>query len=106
MKSKNAFFWTIVLLILYFPFAVISYDQDCTDCTRDACTSFAAGKLATVDGYTMSGHTCDGNCDFTIKVVPRTTHEPGDKFRIDYPGAPGGFKHIVRGETQIPQVPE
>lgn len=105
MKSKKAFFGTIVVLIFSFALAVASYDSDCTDCTKNTCTSFAAGKLATVDGCTMSGHTCDGNCDFNLKVVPGRTHEPGEMFRIDYPGAPGGFKHIVRGETKIPQAP-
>lgn len=72
---------------------------------KTACTSFAAGRLATVDGCAMSGHTCEGNSDFTLKVVPGRTHKPGEMFRIDYPGIAGGFKHIVRGETKIPQAP-
>lgn len=79
--------------------------EDC-DCHKGACSSFAAGPYATVEGYAMSGHTCDGNCDFTLTVVPGRKHEPGEKVRIDYPGVPGGFKHVVVGETNIPQVLE
>lgn len=79
--------------------------QDSSDSVKLACSSFAAGKLATVDGSAMSGHTCDGNCDFRLNVVPGETHEPGETVRMDYPGIPGGFEHTVRGETKIPQVP-
>lgn len=68
------------------------------------CTSFCAGKRATVGGYTMAGHTCDGRCDFTLKVVPGGKHEPGEVYRMDYPGIPGGYEHTAFGE--IPQAPE
>ena len=71
------------------------------------CTTFAAGKKATVDGSVMNGHTCDGNCDFALKVIPRRSHEMGDNVIIDYEGAKGGeFEHKYYGETDIPQVPE
>lgn len=105
MKSKRLFLGTTVGLILFFVLGVASYAPSSSDCTKRTCTSFAAGKLATVDGCTMSGHTCDGNCDFTLEVVPGRTHEPGEMLRIEYPGLPGGIRHIVRGETEIPQVP-
>jgi len=71
-----------------------------------ACSSMTAGKLATVDGYTMSGHTCDGNCDWRLEVIPAAKHKPGEFVVIDYEGIPGGFGHDVLGETVIPQVAE
>ncbi len=94
-----------VFLITGFLIAQFQNTANC-DCQKEACTSFAAGPRATVEGYAMSGHTCDGNCDFTITVIPGGKHTPNEKVRIDYPGLPGGFKHVVFGETDIPQVPE
>ncbi len=81
-------------------------ERECRDCGEKSCTAFAAGKLATVDGSTMSGHTCDGGCDFTLRVVPPRHFKSGETVRIDYAGLPGGISHIVRGETPIPQVAE
>jgi len=93
----------VILLIAAIPFV---FGQEDCGCLKEACSSFAAGPKATVGGYAMSGHTCDGPCDFTLKVIPGKKHKPGEKVRIDYPGSPGGFKHTVFGETDIPQVPE
>lgn len=73
---------------------------------RKACTSFAAGKLATVDGSVMAGHTLDGPFDFRIEKIPGGIHPDGEKVRIDYPGIPGGWPHALRGLTEIPQVHE
>lgn len=77
----------------------------CSSCERN-CSSMTAGNLTTVDGYTMSGHTCDGGCDWRLEVIPAAKHKPGDFVVIDYPGMPGGFGHDILGETVIPQVPE
>lgn len=78
----------------------------CVECaeTKTSCTSMVVGRLATVDGSTMSGHTCDGNCDFRLEVVPRQQHDPYAKVIIDYKGVAGGFVHDAAG--QIPQVGE
>jgi dipeptidase len=73
--------------------------------TQKSCSSFAAGKLATFDGSVMAGHTLDGSFDFRIKKIPAASYPEGEKIRIDYPGIEGGWKHIVRGLTPIPQVP-
>ncbi|MBS3818919.1 C69 family dipeptidase [bacterium] len=54
----------------------------------------------------MSGHTCDGPCDFTLQVIPGKKHKPGEKVIINYKGIKGGFDHKIYGETQIPQVSE
>jgi len=105
---KRCFIFILGLILLLTPIQYVgSQDiEDCDECIKETCTSFAAGPNATIEGYSMSGHTCDGNCDFTLTVVPGRKHKPGEKVRIDYAGLPGGFKHVVLGETDIPQVAE
>jgi len=94
-------------VLLLGPFLILgSNTRESGDVEEKSCSAFAAGKLATIDGSAMSGHTCDGGCDFTLRVIPRQTHPPGTMLRIDYAGLPGGIPHIVRGETEIPQVEE
>jgi len=73
------------------------------------CSAFVAGKDATVGGYTMSGHTCDGRCDWRLQVIPAAHHQPLQgpnqaMYVIDYTGIPGGFGHDVQAE--IPEVAE
>src|SRR4030042_3978043 len=104
-KRPSAVIITLLFLVAGFLIAQSQESSSC-DCQKEACTSLAAGPKATVEGYTMSGHTCDGNCDFTITVVPGGKHKPGERVRIDYPGLPGGIKHDVFGESDIPQVAE
>lgn len=74
--------------------------------TTKSCSSFAAGRLATVDGSVMAGHTLDGPFDFRLTKIPGQEHESGDRVHIDYPGIEGGWKHTIRGETRIPEVPK
>lgn len=100
---KGVKVWCFVILIAVWSVGVAYAAEECLIC-KQGCTSFVAGKNATVGGYTMSGHSCDGNCDFHLKVVPAATHEPGEVYVIDYKGLPGGFEHIVAAE--IPQVSE
>ena len=94
-----------LFLIVGYPVAQSQETSSC-DCEKEGCTSFASGPKATLDGCSMSGHTCDGNCDFTIAVVPGGKHKADERVRIEYPGLPGGIRHDVLGEPSIPQVPE
>lgn len=88
------------------PLSTVDENNDLSDLVLHNCTSMAAGRLATVGGYTMSGHTCDGSyLDFRLEVVPAAKHSPGEFVVIDYPGIPGGESHDVLGKTPIPQVP-
>ncbi|MGW8266228.1 MAG: dipeptidase [Longimicrobiales bacterium] len=49
-------------------------DHPCTEC----CTSLLVGRLASVDGSTMTSHSCDSNSDRTwISIEPRQSHPPG-----------------------------
>ncbi|MFC1729349.1 dipeptidase [candidate division KSB1 bacterium] len=104
-KHITPIIFAVILLLCAVPVAR-SQIIDSLDPIKEKCSSFAAGPGATLGGYAMSGHTCDGKCDFTLTVIPRRQHAPGEKVRIDYPGLPGGFTHTVYGLTEIPQVPE
>ena len=49
-------------------------DHPCTEC----CTSLLAGPSATVDGSTMTSHSCDSGTDRTwISMEPRRSYGPG-----------------------------
>jgi dipeptidase len=75
----------------------------------EGCTSVIVGRLASVDGSTMTSHSCDSRSDRTwINVVPHKKHKPGAMCNIYMeskltkgPDDPDAF---VMGE--IPQVEE
>jgi len=75
----------------------------------DNCTSIIAGKLATIDGSTMTSHSCDSNSDRTwINVVPHKKYKPGDMCKIYFQSkrtkGPNDPDRLDIGE--IPQVSE
>jgi dipeptidase len=75
----------------------------------DACTSILVGRLASVDGSTMTSHSCDSGSDRTwINIVPRMEHKPGDKctlyFQPKRRKGPDKRSWLPRG--RIPQVAE
>ncbi|MFC1562296.1 dipeptidase [candidate division KSB1 bacterium] len=79
------------------------------DFEYEACTSVIVGKLASVDGSTMTSHSCDSGTDRTwINVVPHKTHPRGSTCEIFMDSkrttGPDDDDRIVMGE--IPQVPE
>ena len=80
-------------------------DRPCTEC----CTSLLVGREASVDGSTMTSHSCDSGTDRTwIKLEPRKTHSPGSMATLWYqpkrtPG-PDDPDRVPVGE--IPQVAE
>ncbi len=62
----------------------------------DGCSSLAAGKLATVDGSVLTGHTEDnGSCVSRLHVVSRVMHGPGETITI----RTGSVIDQVEGET-------
>jgi dipeptidase len=53
-------------------------DQEGTS-AFESCTSIIVGRLASVDGSTMTSHSCDSTTDRTwINIVPHKMHKPGD----------------------------
>ena len=48
-------------------------------CECEGCTSILVGKAASVDGSTMTSHSCDSTTDRTwMNIVPAQTHKPGE----------------------------
>lgn len=80
-------------------------DYPCTEC----CTSLLVGKDASVDGSTMTSHSCDSGTDRTwISLEPRKTHPSGSTATIWYQPkrtrGPDDPDRVPVGE--IPQVAE
>jgi len=75
----------------------------------DSCTSVLVGRLASIDGSTMTSHSCDSGTDRTwMTIVPNMKHKPGETAKVYYePKRTKGPKDPDRLETgEIPQVPE
>jgi len=75
----------------------------------DSCTSILVGRLASVDGSTMTSHSCDSGTDRTwISMVPRKKHKPGSTAKVYLESkrakSPGDPELMEAGE--ISQVPE
>ncbi len=80
-------------------------DAPCTEC----CTSLLVGKEASVDGSTMTSHSCDSGTDRTwISLEPHETHPPGSLATIwlqpKRTSGPNDPDRIPAGE--IPQASE
>src|SRR5512135_11476 len=75
----------------------------------DSCTSILVGRLASVDGSTMTSHSCDSGTDRTwMTIVPHLAHKPGETAKVYYePKRTKGPNDPDRLETgEIPQVAE
>jgi dipeptidase len=80
-------------------------DAPCTEC----CTSLLVGREASVDGSTMTSHSCDSGTDRTwISLEPRRSHPPGSVATLwlqpKRTTGPNDPDRIPAGE--IPQVAE
>ena len=75
----------------------------------DSCTSILVGKLASVDGSTMTSHSCDSNSDRTwMNIVAHQRHKKGDMASVWLePKESKGPDDSDRVEAgKIPQVEE
>lgn len=74
----------------------------------ESCTSIIVGKLASVDGSTMTSHSCDSTTDRTwINIVPHKKHNPGDMCPVYFqPKRTTGPKGRPLKKGEIPQVAE
>ncbi len=78
-------------------------------CWCEGCTSILVGKAASVDGSTMTSHSCDSTTDRTwMDLVPNQRHKPGEMATVYYePKQTKGPNDPDRMETgEIPQVAE
>ena len=77
-------------------------------CECEGCTSILVGKAASVDGSTMTSHSCDSTTDRTwMDMVPGQTHKPGEMATLwmdpKESKGPNDPDRVPAGE--IPQVP-
>ncbi len=89
--------------------ALLSSPEVPSDYGFDGCTSILVGRLASVDGSTMTSHSCDSNTDRTwMTMVPRRTHAAGSRTKVYYEPKrskrPDDPERLETGE--IPQVRE
>jgi dipeptidase len=68
-----------------------------------ACTSMPTTKEASVDGSTMTSHSCDGHYEFRIHVVPGKESAPGTMRPIMKGGGLGADR---RPEAEVGEIPE
>jgi dipeptidase len=78
-------------------------------CECEGCTSVLVGKAASVDGSTMTSHSCDSTTDRTwMDMVPNQTHKPGAMATLwmdpKETKGPNDPDRVPAGE--IPQVPQ
>jgi dipeptidase len=78
-------------------------------CECEGCTSILVGKAASVDGSTMTSHSCDSTTDRTwMDMVPGQAHKPGEMATLwmdpKESKGPNDPDRVPAGE--IPQVPQ
>ena len=98
-----------VLALSVLPAAQAARDRAQEPLEFDSCTSILVGRMASVDGSTMTSHSCDSGTDRTwINIVPHMTHKPGATAKVYYEPkrttGPDDQDRLVTGE--IPQVAE
>jgi dipeptidase len=103
-----AFLITLFVLLMIFS-ASYAYQINDAEQELDACTSILVGRLASVDGSTMTSHTCDSGTDRTwINVVPHKKYKAGDMCKVYFQSkrtkGPDDPDKLDTGE--IPQVAE
>lgn len=122
LRKLFSVFGSLFVVIVFLSAVVFIAPEDKQDETilselpDRGCTSILVGKDASVDGSTITTHTCDcGMCDWTWRHVPAANHEPGTMHKIyhisqykTWPPNEGlkweKYKEAYSG-VEIPQVP-
>ena len=110
-RSRSVLIAAAAACLLVLPGAANTLQQQealfCPTC--EGCTSVLVGKAASVDGSTMTSHSCDSTTDRTwMNIVPGAKHKPGEMAKVYFdPKRTKGPDDTDRIETgEIPQVPE
>jgi len=74
--------------------------------TDEGCTSIMAGRLATVDGSVIVGHTCDGNYRTWVNVVPHKKNGKGAVKKIYWGNLHTEYVTDMRGKISKGEVPD
>ncbi len=82
--------------------------EDALEPALESCTSVIVGRLASVDGSTMTSHSCDSTTDRTwINIVPHRKHKPGDMCPVYFqPKRTKGPNDRPLKKGEIPQAAE
>ncbi len=84
-KTFLVFSLSLALLLLFNQFAdpEKKIPRSPEETEFDGCTSIIVGKAASMDGSTITSHTCDSRTDRTwINIVPHKKHQPGDECAV------------------------
>ena len=112
LKSVKQIIWASLFMVSILCLALtgsFSSETEVKQPDLEACTSILVGKLASVDGSTMTSHSCDSNTDRTwINVVPHKKYKAGEMAKVYFEPkrtrGPNDLDSLDRGE--IPQVKE
>ncbi len=115
MKFKRSIVFALVFLFLVALSSLVTQgnfresDTQRWESEFENCTSILVGKLASVDGSTMTSHSCDSSTDRTwINIVPHKKHRSGDTAKLYFESkrtkGPDDPDRLDIGE--IPQVAE
>jgi dipeptidase len=74
--------------------------------TDEGCTSIMAGRLATVDGSVIVGHTCDGPYRTWVNVVPHKKNGKGAVKKIYWGNLHTEYVTDMRGKLFKGEVPD
>jgi dipeptidase len=111
-KTKSLSFVVLGLAVLalsFLPASRAAAGREEAPLEFDSCTSILVGRLASVDGSTMTSHSCDSGTDRTwMTIVPNAKQKPGEMAKVyNEPKRTKGPNDTDRLETgEIPQVAE
>jgi dipeptidase len=100
---KALYFLLIILGNLFVNQKAFNQDMISSE-ALDHCTSILVTKGASHDGSVMATHSCDGNYEFRIHLIPGTTHESGAVRPVFKGGGQGRERAQARIVGEIPQV--
>ena len=111
LTSKGTFLLLlgVLLTLFWLPTKYTPPEINPQEIEFERCTSIIVGRLASIDGSTMTSHSCDSTTDRTwINVVPHKKHKPGDmcKVYIETKRSKGPNDPDIFEIGEIPQVPE
>jgi len=111
MKKPIHVFGSLIIIVLFFTLSSTSirHENLGNRLDFDACTSIIVGKAASIDGSTMTSHSCDSQSDRTwMIIVPNKKHKSGEMAPVymspKETKGPNDPDAISVGD--IPQVPE
>jgi len=103
MKIKVSVFAVLLLLFA----AGTASGQATIDWEQfDNCTSVIVSKAASVDGSVMTTHSCDGNYEYRMYIIPGGKHAPGAMRTVYKGGGRGRERNQAVPAGEIPQVAE